>query len=88
MAEVPADLKDRIKAVLVERLFLDIDPATLDPAESLTEAHGVDSVRLFDMVVGLEEDFDISFEDEELVLDAFDTVNAVAERVQAKLEGQ
>ncbi len=86
MAEIPADLENRIKQILVERLFLEISPESLPAGESLTENHGVDSVRLFDMVVGLEEDFAISFEDEELTIDNFDTVHAIAERVRQKLE--
>jgi len=86
MPEIPADLENRIKQILVERLFLEITPESLSSNESLTENHGVDSVRLFDMVVGLEEDFEISFEDEELTIDNFDTVSAIAQRVKQKME--
>ncbi len=81
----PADLEARIKRIIVERLFLEIDAAELESAASLTETYGVDSVRLFDMVVGMEDVFGISFEDEELALDNFDTVTAIAARVRAKL---
>ncbi len=85
MAENPDQLKDRIRSIRVERLFLQIDPIELKETTSRTAVHGVDSVRLFDMAVGLEEDFDISFEDEELQVENFDTVAAIAERIQSKL---
>ena len=86
MGDVPDNLEARIKEIIVERLFLEIAPADLGGADSLTETYGVDSVMLFDMVVGLEADFDVSFEDEELSIENFDTVAAVAARVTAKIE--
>lgn len=86
MSQAPENMESRIKEIIVERLFLDVAPEELDSGESLTDAHGVDSVRLFDMVVGLEEDFDISFEDDELMLKNFDTVKSIAARVSEKLE--
>ncbi len=88
MPDQEPELAKRIKEILVERLFLDVDPASLDSAQSLTESYGVDSVRLFDMVVGLEEDFSVSFEDEELTIENFDTVAAIAGRVREKLDAQ
>lgn len=87
MAPEQDDLQSRIKSIIVERLFLDVEPDELDAGESLTDAHGIDSVRLFDVVVGLEEDFDISFEDDELTLDNFDTVQAITQRVTEKQTG-
>lgn len=86
MSESPEKLQGRIAEIIVERLFLDVEAADLPAGESLTDAHGIDSVRLFDVVVGLEEDFGISFADEELTLDNFDTVSSIAARVQGKQE--
>ena len=86
MAAVPPNLEPQIKKIIVERLFLEVDPPSLKSDERLTESYGVDSVRLFDMIVGLEEDFQISFEDDELILDNFDTVQSIVERVAAKIQ--
>lgn len=83
--DASAELTDRIKAILVERLFLDVDPAELRDHDSLTDTYGVDSVRLFDLVVGLESDFDITFEDSELVVRDFDTVAHIVQRVHDKI---
>lgn len=83
----PDELVDRIRNILVERLFLELPAGEPAADESLTEKHGVDSVRLFDLVVGLEDDFDIRFDDAELALKNFDTVNAIAARVHAKMNG-
>ncbi len=86
MGEAPENLEERIREILVERLFLEVEPAAIGADESLTETYGIDSVRLFDMVVGLEEDFGISFEDTELDIPGFDTVTAIARRVREKLD--
>ena len=88
MPDQEPQLAKRIKEILVERLFLDVDPTSVESAQSLTESYGVDSVRLFDMVVGLEEDFSLSFEDEELTIENFDTVATIAARVREKLDAQ
>jgi acyl carrier protein len=86
MAEVPDDLQSRIAGIIVERLFLDVKPGDIEPGESLTAKYGVDSVRLFDMVVGMEDDFDITFEDDELKVERFDSLERIANEVKAKLE--
>ena len=80
------ELLVRVKAVVIDRLALDIAADRLDPAARLADAYGVDSVRLFDLVVGLEEDFGVSFEDWELKLDHFAAVNDIVARLQAKMD--
>ncbi|HCU37858.1 MAG TPA: hypothetical protein DGT21_21205 [Armatimonadetes bacterium] len=79
-----AELKSQIKEMIVERLFLDVDPADITDDENLMETHDVDSVRLFEIVVGLEEVFDVSFEDADFTVETFSTVNSIAEYVTSK----
>jgi len=83
-----AETRQRIKEMIVERLFLDVSPEEIGDEDSLPEQYNVDSVNLFEIVVGLEEVFGVSLEDEELSVEAFSTVNKIAEVVQRKLEGQ
>jgi acyl carrier protein len=77
-------LKQQIKEMIVERLFLDADPQQMADDENLMENYEIDSVNLFEIVVGLEEQFDISFEDEDFSVDLFATVNSLAEYVETK----
>lgn len=77
-------LKQQIKEMIVERLFLDADPQQMADDENLMENYEIDSVNLFEIVVGLEEQFEISFEDEDFSVDLFATVNSLAEYVEAK----
>lgn len=81
------DLVERVKALAIERLSLSVSADDLLPTENLAANYGVDSVRLFDLVVSLEEDFGISFEDQELKLDRFGTVADIASRIREKKGG-
>ncbi len=79
-----AELKQQIKEMIVERLFLDVDPAVIADDENLMESYEIDSVNLFEIVVGMEEQFGISFEDDDFTVDLFATVNSLAEFVDQK----
>jgi len=77
-------IEDRIKAMIVERLFLSISPDDIADDDALMEKYEIDSVRLFEIVIGLEEIFGISFEDEEFSTEAFETVAAISDLVKKK----
>ena len=79
-----AALKARIKELVVQCLFLDIEPSAIQDDDNLMEVHGVDSVNLFEIVVALEEDYGISFEDEDFDVETFATVRSIAELVERK----
>jgi acyl carrier protein len=80
-----AEIRQKIKEMIVERLFLDVAPADIGDDESLPEKYNIDSVNLFEIVVGLEEVFGITLADEELSVEAFSTVAKIAEVVARKL---
>ena len=79
-----AALTGRIKELVVECLFLDIEPASINDGDNLMEVHNVDSVNLFEIVVALEEDYSISFEDDDFDVETFSTVASIAELVERK----
>jgi acyl carrier protein len=56
--------EDRLKAVIAA--MLDIDPATIDTETSTDTVSQWDSVRHMNLVIALEEAFDISIPDEEV----------------------
>ncbi|MGQ9732913.1 MAG: acyl carrier protein [Candidatus Zipacnadales bacterium] len=78
------ELKQRIKELVVECLFLDVAPTSIADDENLMEVYNVDSVNLFEIVVALEEDYGISFEDEDFDVETFATVASIAELVERK----
>ena len=81
---MPEDLKQQLKDMIVERLFLKVEAAAIPDDANLMETYGIDSVNLFEIVVGLEDEFGISLEEEDFSVEAFSTVNGIAELVARK----
>lgn len=80
-----ADIETKLKAMIVERLFLQIKPEAITTDASLTEAYGVDSVSLLELVVGLEEVFGVQIEDGDFNIAHFSSVAALRDFVSARL---
>ena len=80
-------VEDQLKEMIVERLFLAVTPEEMADSDILMEKFEIDSVRLFEIVIGLEEVFDISLEDDEFSIERFESVNAIADLVRDKLAG-
>jgi len=76
--------KAEIKNLLVERLFLRVKPEDIPDNAPLLETLGIDSVALFELVVGLEDVYGITFEEDEFRLSLFKDVNSIAEFVEKK----
>ncbi|MBW3636211.1 MAG: acyl carrier protein [Armatimonadetes bacterium] len=79
-------LKTRLKKMIVERLFLAVAPSDIADDAPLMETYDIDSVALFELVVGLEDEFGISLEDADFQVSAFQTVNSMADFVSKKAE--
>lgn len=78
-------IESRIKDLIVELLFLkDTKPSDIGDEDVLEETLSVDSVALFQVVAGLEETFDIRFEDDDFDAERFRTVRAIADVVREK----
>jgi len=78
------EIKRQIKRMLVERLFLDVAPEEVADDADLMATYGVDSVQLFEIVVGLEDDMGISLEEDDFDLQTFSTVEGIAGLVTRK----
>ncbi len=79
-------LKSRLKTMIVERLFLDIEPTDIEDDTPLMETYDVDSVALFELVVGLEEEFEVAMDEVDFQIDTFQDVNSIAAFVRDKKE--
>ena len=78
------NLKSRIKTMIVEQLFLPVEPDSIADDAALMETYEIDSVSLFTLAVGLETEFGVSMEDIEFSPANFETVNAMAALVESK----
>jgi acyl carrier protein len=77
---------DSVRTVLVQSLDLQQDPRELTTETALFGAlPELDSLGVLALVSALEEQFDITIEDDEFGADLFDTVGSLTEFVEAKL---
>ena len=78
-------LAPRVKELIVRRLKLDIDPTSIqDDAPLFGEGLGLDSIDALELVLGLEQEFGIKVEDEEVGVKAFASVNALVDFIEQK----
>ena len=79
------NLAPRVKELIVRRLKLEIDPASIqDDALLFGEGLGLDSIDALELVLGLEQEFGIKVEDEEVGVKAFSSVNALVDFIEQK----
>ena len=78
------ELNLQIKKMIVERLFLNVTPGEIKDDSPLMETFGIDSVALFELVVGLEDEFGVAMEDADFQVSTFHTVNSIAAFVESK----
>ena len=75
------ELKTRIKQLIVKQLKLEIDPASIgDDAPLFGDAAnglGLDSIDALELVLGVEKEFGIKVQDEEVGVKAFASVDAL-----------
>jgi len=79
------DIESRLKKMIVERLYLKVEPESIENNASLMQTYGVDSVSLLELVVGLEDEFDIEIDDDEFDVENFATVTALREFVTPRI---
>ena len=73
---------DKIREIIVEQLDVDEDKVTTDA--SITEDLGADSLEVVDLVMSIEESFDLEIPDEEV--ENIKTVGDIVKFIEAKTE--
>ncbi|MEL7060688.1 MAG: phosphopantetheine-binding protein [Acidobacteriota bacterium] len=85
LAPLP-DLEMRLKTLLVERLKLEVAVDDIDSTTPLfgPEGLGLDSIDALELVLGVEQDFKVSIEDEEVGTEALESVRTLAHFVRTR----
>ena len=78
------NVKQELKEMLIDRLFLSLTPEEIESDKNLMDEYGIDSVSIMEMAVGLEERYGISFADGGFKLDYFKTIDSMAALVERK----
>ncbi len=71
---------EKLRAILVDQLDVDEDAVTME--SSIIDDLGADSLDVVDMVMSLEEEFDIEIPDEEI--EGMKTVGDIVKFIEAK----
>jgi acyl carrier protein len=79
------DLKEKITECIVDVLKVDREKVEKLSGDEPLRILGMDSLNCIDIVVGVEQSFDICFNDEELLLENINTLNKLCKIVQQKL---
>jgi acyl carrier protein len=82
------ELKPRIRQLIVKQLKLDVDPGSIrDDAPLFGDAAGglgLDSIDALELVLGVEKEFGIKVQDEEVGVKAFASVDALCDFIRQK----
>ncbi|NLG12639.1 MAG: acyl carrier protein [Lentisphaerae bacterium] len=76
-------LETSLKELIVERLFLDIDPSEIETDTELSE-YGVDSFLLLELIVAMEEMFEVKFEQSDIKAEVLKSVKSLADLIRSK----
>jgi len=81
------EVRDRMKMVLAREAMLEVKPQDMDDDAAFIEEYGMDSIQVLQFIIGLEEEFGISLEDDELDLEVLHSIRSVTEHIMAKIAG-
>ncbi len=70
---------------VIEEVLPELDVATVDTSASITDDYDVNSVSIIKLLVGLEEKFNVEFDDNELALNKYESFDDVIESVEKKM---
>lgn len=79
-------LHKKVKELIINRLQLEgISPADIDNAAPLFgDGLGLDSIDALELVIGIEKEFGVRIQDEEVGTQAFASVNALVDFLRSK----
>jgi acyl carrier protein len=85
-----SETEEKIKQILISDL--EIEPSILATSDSSTpllgRGIGLDSVETLTLVAGIEREFDIEIEDDDLTVELFNSIGTLAEYVSQKITEQ
>ena len=76
-------MEQALKELIVERLFLDIDPAEIESDKDLVD-YDVDSFLLLELIVAIEEMFNVRFEQTDITSESLKSINSLKQLIVSK----
>lgn len=83
------NVEERVKNVLVEHMDINVEAEKIDPTEEFfLDAYGFNSVDALELLLRIEQEFDIEISDERLNADLLKTVRCISEYVLSQLDAE
>lgn len=78
------DIKNKLMEVIDEDLP-DLDTQAVDSGADFVEEYDVNSIQLIQLIVGVENAFDVSFDDRELALSKYHSFDDLIDKIESKV---
>jgi acyl carrier protein len=79
------DIKHRIVEVMIRDLELTLDPNEIYNTSRLDDLFGMDSIAITELIIGIEQEFNIKIPAEDLSVKIFQNLETLTEYVQMRL---
>ena len=80
------NIKDELLVIIENEIGDDLNMLVYDiPLDDDLFQYGIDSLNIMKVILGIEEKYDIVFDEEELNIENFITINAICHTVEGKL---
>jgi acyl carrier protein len=79
------DIEERVKRLIIRELELPVEPREISSDSLLFEGIGLDSVATLELIVAIEEEFDIIMADEDITLEVLDSVRSLSDYIKTKI---
>ena len=79
------DIKHRIVEVMIRDLELTLDPNEIYNTGRLDDLFGMDSIAITELIIGIEQEFNIKIPAEDLSVKIFQNLETLTEYVQMRL---
>ena len=83
----PARAREQIRGMILENFLPGQGESALADDVSLERSHVVDSVRMLELIVFIEETFGFAVDNDDAIPENFDTVNAIVDYVVRRAGG-
>jgi acyl carrier protein len=80
----PSEIKDKVRGFILESYMAGLDPSSLKDDASLERAHIVDSARVLELILFIEETWGFEVTNDDTTPENFDTVDAIVRFVSSK----
>lgn len=83
-APMSTELREKVRGFILESYMAGLDPASLKDDASLERSHIVDSARVLELILYIEETFGFEVTNDDATPENFDSVDAIVQYIAGK----